>query len=225
MAPVGSTPSVGVMNYIKCETRRWIHSDLVAIPVTLFAVAIVLFSIMAIYLGPIRGIVFSAPVWGLGIYFAVRPRRRPDRIDDLRGHAPGAHRRILVVGNRGLEDEALCEEVCRRAGGPDAEVMILAPVRASSTVAVIADDLDAESGRARGRVEEALLEMRRHGVEAGGHVDIDAEPMEAILDGLREYPADEVVLLTGPEAGWSDAEALAERIRREVGVRVTEVGR
>ncbi|HVW45822.1 MAG TPA: universal stress protein [Solirubrobacterales bacterium] len=211
------------MSYLKTEARRWVNSDLIAIPVTLFAVAIVLFSIMAIVLGPIRGIVFSAPVWGLGIYFAVRPRRQPERIDDARRSAPGSRHRILVVANRGLENPALCEEVCRRASGPDAEVMILAPVRAGTPTGVITDDFDTESGEARGRVQGALLEMERHGVKADGHVDEDADPMTAILDGLREYPADEIVMLTGPEAGWQEAETFADRVRSEVGLEVTEV--
>lgn len=41
--------------------------------------------------------------------------------------------------------------------------------------------------------------------------------------GLRELSADEVVMLPGAESGWEEAEALAERVRREVGVPVVEV--
>jgi hypothetical protein len=49
--------------------------------------------------------------------------------------------------------------------------------------------------------------------------------MQALLDGLREFPANEVVLIPGAEVGWHEAELLGERIRREVGVPVTELGR
>jgi hypothetical protein len=55
-------------------------------------------------------------------------------------------------------------------------------------------------------------------------VDEEGDPMQALLDGLREFPANEVVMIPGAESGWPEAEALGERIRREVGLPVTELG-
>ncbi|HSJ16623.1 MAG TPA: hypothetical protein VK920_00845 [Solirubrobacterales bacterium] len=42
--------------------------------------------------------------------------------------------------------------------------------------------------------------------------------MQALLDGLREFQANEIVIVPGAESGWPEAEQLADRIRREVGV-------
>jgi hypothetical protein len=48
--------------------------------------------------------------------------------------------------------------------------------------------------------------------------------MQALLDGLREFPANEVVLIPGAEVGWAEAEMLGERIRRELDILVNELG-
>jgi hypothetical protein len=211
------------MSPIKKEARRWIDSDLIGVPFTLLAAAVVLVSIIAIYLGPIGGAVFSAPVWGLGLYFLVRRRRQPDRIDDLEMAVPGSRHRILVVANRGLESPNLFDEICRRPSAPGTDVMILAPVEASSPLRILTSDFDAESGRARERVEAALGVLRGRGVRANGHVDEAADPLSAVLDGLREFPANEVVMLPGAEVGWRRAEVLADRVRRDIGLQVTEL--
>lgn len=125
----------------------------------------------------------------------IRRAPRPDR----RG-APGhgwTTSPDLVIANLGVEDSALCEEVCQRAGNSKTGVMIVAPVEASSSLRVLTDDFDTESGFARARVEKALGTLRERGVRASGHVGEDADPWRALLDGLREFPADEVVMLPG----------------------------
>ena len=80
------------------------------------------------------------------------------------------------------------------------------------------DEIDREARGAQSRLEQALRELQERGVPASGHVDDEGDPMQAILDGLREFPANEVVLIPGVERGWREAELLAARIRREVGV-------
>lgn len=201
----------------------WARSDLIGVPVTLLAAGIVLLSILAIYLGPIRGLIFSAPVliWGLYLTFKRNPEA-PD-LSDIHRVPEGSRHRVLVIANRGLENPALYDEVSRRAQRAAAtELMIIAPVHASSRLRTLADDFDAESRQARERVERALRHLGDRGVHATGHVDEDAEPMSALLDGLREFPADEVMMLPGAESGWEEAETLAERVRQEVGVPVIE---
>ena len=47
--------------------------------------------------------------------------------------------------------------------------------------------------------------------------------MRCLADGLREFPATEVVLQRGGEAGWEDAERFVDRVSAERGLPVTEV--
>ena len=49
------------------------------------------------------------------------------------------------------------------------------------------------------------------------------QPMTCLIDGLREFPATEVLMLRDGEAGWDDAEQFAEHVRAEIGVPVTEL--
>jgi hypothetical protein len=47
--------------------------------------------------------------------------------------------------------------------------------------------------------------------------------MTCLLDGLRAFPATDVVMLRDGEPGWRNASDLADRIRTEAGIHVTEV--
>jgi hypothetical protein len=100
--------------------------------------------------------------------------------------------------------------------------MVVAPVVASSPLRELADDVDRETDAAQRRLGAALERLRVEGVKAEGRVDI-AHPMDALLDGLREFPPNEVVMLPGGEHGWEDASDLAERVRAETGLPVTAV--
>jgi hypothetical protein len=41
--------------------------------------------------------------------------------------------------------------------------------------------------------------------------------MESLLDGLREFPPNGILMLLAREADWHSAADLAERVRAEVG--------
>jgi hypothetical protein len=207
------------------RVARWLNSDLVGIPATLYTAAVVGISLAVFWLaGPVAGLIVAVAVWIPMFVFAVRERGRPPAPLEVRGHA-GRHRhRVLVIANQGLDDPALCREVCRRGERASTEVMIVAPVVASSRLRRLSGDVDRELELAGKRVEAALETLGAAGVHASGHADI-ADPMESLLDGLREFPPNEVVMLPGRETGWESAEELAERVRAETGLPVTEVRR
>ena len=102
------------------------------------------------------------------------------------------------------------------------EVLIVAPVIASSRLRDLTDDVDRELDLARNRVEAALQTLSDAGVEGRGRADI-SEPIDSVLDGLREFPPNEVVIMPGRETRWEPAGALADRLRAEAGLPVTEV--
>jgi hypothetical protein len=100
--------------------------------------------------------------------------------------------------------------------------MVVAPVVASSRLHALADDVDLELEAARLRIDGALWKLRAAGMPAGGHADI-GDPMTSLIDGLREFPATEVVMVHGGERGWSGADRFAERVRTELGLPVTQI--
>ena len=100
--------------------------------------------------------------------------------------------------------------------------MIVAPVVASSALRALADDVDGELHEAQDRVDVAIEVLRRAGVHATGHVDI-GDPMRCLIDGLREFPATEVLMIEGGEHGWKRADRFAERVRTEMSLPVQEI--
>jgi methylmalonyl-CoA mutase cobalamin-binding subunit len=143
----------------------------------------------------------------------------------MEGVTPAAHdrsHRVLVISNLGLEHAALCAEVCHRGTQAGTEAMIIAPVVASSRLHKLTDDIGPELGIAQHRLDVALETLKSNGIKATGHA-APGDPMDALLDGLRQFHANEVVMLRGGETGWDEATTFAERVRNEVGLLVTEV--
>jgi hypothetical protein len=213
---------------LKRWAYAWLHSDLVGIPVTLAAFGLIAASV-ALYLviGKVAGLfvgklLFILALGGLlGLILLLEGRRGETTVGVSRAPA-GGPRRVLVVANEGLEQPALCAAVCDPERESTREAMIVAPVVAPSRLHALTDDVDAELKLAQERLDTAVATLRRAGIKAAGRAAIGA-PITRLLDGLREFPATEVVMLRGGEPGWQDAEKLAGRVRTELGVPVTEV--
>ncbi len=222
------------MNGDRAETRsriavrrrrvnRWLESDLIGIAATAYTFAVLAISLAVFrFAGPLAGLGVAVAVWIPMVVFAIRERGKPPAPLDVGGRGEGPRHRVLVVANQGLEDPALSREVCRRGEHATTEVLIVAPVVASSRLGALSDDVDRALREARARVQTAVAILGAAGVRASGRADI-AEPMGSLLDGLREFPPNEVVILPGRETGWESAGALAERVREEIGLPVTEV--
>ena len=207
---------------MKRRVDRWLQSDLVGVAAAVYTFAVLAISLAVFRIvGPLAGLGVAVAVWIPMFVFAIRERGKPAPLD-VAGRGEGPRHRVLVVANQGLEDPALCREVCRREEYTTTEVMIVAPVVASSPLRALSDDVDQELGEARARVQEAVRTLDAAGVRASGRADI-AEPMDSLLDGLREFRPNEVVMLPSRETGWEPAGALAQRVRTEVGLPVTEV--
>lgn len=199
------------------------HSDLVGVPATLYTFGVLAVSLAVFrFGGPVAGIVIAVALWMPMVLFAIREVGQPPSPLEFESRGEGPRHRVLVVANQGLEDPALCREICRREERIPTEVMILAPVVASSRLRDLTDDVDRELDLARHRVDAALQTLSDAGVEGRGRADI-SEPIDSVLDGLREFPPNEVVIMPGRETRWEPAGALAERLRAEAGLPVTEV--
>jgi hypothetical protein len=123
-------------------------------------------------------------------------------------------RRLLVVTTVPLEEPVVRERVREKVGGGEAEVHIVAPAAKMSPLQWLASDEDA----AREKAEEAARETAE-ALGPGAHVETevgDPNPVQAIEDALRTFPADELVVVTrrGDEATWLEKDAGAEALDR-----------
>jgi hypothetical protein len=135
-----------------------------------------------------------------------------------------ATRRILLVANRSLEGTTLRGVVGRLADGrADAEVLVIAPAL-NSRVRYWLSDEDEARRRAAHRLGESLERLRAAGIDAEGRIG-DPDPLQAISDALREFPAHEIVIATqrARRSHWLTRD-LVERARRHFAQPVVQAG-
>jgi hypothetical protein len=109
--------------------------------------------------------------------------------------ASGGKRHLLVVTSVKLAGEELRRELAA-AGGAGVELDVLAPILASRSH-YWASDTDREREEARERLDASLAWAAEQGFAAKGEVG-DPDPLMAIEDELRDFGADEVIIVTHP---------------------------
>jgi hypothetical protein len=127
----------------------------------------------------------------------------------MNGQAP----KILVVANETVEAESLYETIRARANG-GAELFVVAPAL-NSRLRHWVSDVDEARAAAEDRLAKFLGRLLRSGFHARGCVG-DSDPLQAMTDALRQFPADEIVIATHPRerSNWL-ARDLLGRSRRQ----------
>jgi Universal stress protein family len=124
-------------------------------------------------------------------------------------------RRLLVVTTVPDAGDAIRARLHEHAGSEDAEVRIVAPAADVSPLQWLASDEDEARAEAAEVAEESANavepEARVSEVEVG-----DTDPVQAIEDALRQFPADELIVVTRPgeEAGWLEQDTASEALER-----------
>ncbi len=157
----------------------------------------------------------------------------PDRRASLReaAHAPHPHgagagvRHVLVVANEPLAGDELRERILGDGddgGARHVELDVLAPVL-TSHVHLGVTDVDRETRAAQRRLERSLAWARAQRIRARGSVG-RTSPNLAIEDELRDFGADEVIVVTHPRdrETWQERGEL-DRLRAELDVPVTHL--
>jgi hypothetical protein len=134
----------------------------------------------------------------MSLFLTLEGRNAPETMEGVTVAAVDASHRVVVIANQGLEHPALCAEVSQHATRAGTEAMIIAPVVASSPLHKLTDGIGPELEVAQARVDDALNALRSNGIKASGHPS-PGYPTNALLDGLRQFQASEVVLLSGRE--------------------------
>lgn len=141
--------------------------------------------------------------------------------------------KILVVADERFHGEALVEEIQRHVEGraTRAEVFVIAPAVIDSAIEDELGGVDQAIRAADKRLDWLIGELRSVGIEATGQVG-DQDPVVAAGDGLREFDADELVVVahargerTPAERGlWAKLEADTTVPLAEISVHVDEDG-
>lgn len=131
-------------------------------------------------------------------------------------------RRLLIVTTVPTDASLLRDQVREKTGDAEAEIRIVAPTADVSPLQWLTSDED----QARAEAEEVAREAAR-AVEGEAAVETevgDPDPVQAIEDALRTFPADEVIVVmrAGEEASWLEKDADAEALDR-FGVPVTRL--
>lgn len=128
--------------------------------------------------------------------------------------------KVLVVADERFHGDDLIEEIRRHIHGKSAEVevLVIAPALAGSALEDELGSVDKGIVRADQRLSAVLSDLRAAGIEADGQVG-DEDPVVAVGDGLREFAADEIIVVahqSGERAyGEKDIWARLERDFRQ----------
>lgn len=177
--------------------RLFKEREFLAIPVVIVILG-VLFVLFAAYdaglwawllVGAV-GIVIGALL--VGLY--ARRHRHPDARDAPRTaprDGPGSVHRVLVIADDSCTPAALTAAMEEHAGGRPIEAFVVAPAVGSRVSRWTGDEGDYEE--ATGHLDATLRALEEIGVEARGRIG-SKDPIQATDDGLRQFPADAIVL-------------------------------
>ncbi|MFN0154434.1 MAG: hypothetical protein ACKVUT_08645 [Gaiella sp.] len=134
---------------------------------------------------------------------------------------PGRHR-VLVVANETVGAPLVRETVASRVSPPGGRVFVVCPALNSRLRTWVSDE-DAARRHAELRLATTLEAFRSLGIEADGMIG-DGDPLQAVEDALRVFPADELVVSTHPpgRSNWLES-GVVDRIRRRVAMPVTHL--
>ena len=129
------------------------------------------------------------------------------------GRDGNANHRVLVVADDCATSEAFVATIVEHAAGRPVEAFVVAPALSSRFARWTSDD--GAYAEAQRHLDATLEALTRAGIAARGHIG-SHDPIQAADDGLREYPADEVVFAMHEpgEANRLEADAVDEARER-----------
>jgi hypothetical protein len=125
---------------------------------------------------------------------------------EVKGSRDDVHR-ILVLAHEGLGGQGLDQVLGEHQPEGGAEVFVVVPALSGSVKQLANDDRD-EIAAAQADLERLLHEIATDGRSVDGIVG-DSDPRLALEDSLRQFAADEVVIVNPPGAEMEGLEEVA----------------
>src|SRR6185312_11723998 len=124
---------------------------------------------------------------GLLVGLFVLKRDEPSEKAEFRPRSEDGSHRVLVVANQTLSGQALRSELSQRSDAGRTELRVVTPALNSKIKHWTNEEDDARAA-ARERLDNLLSRLRGEGFTADGDIG-DADPVQAIEDTLRRFPA------------------------------------
>ena len=127
-----------------------------------------------------------------------------------------------MIANETVGGGELLELLGRKAEETREEVLLVSPAL-NSRLRTWTSDEDGARAAAQTRLDASLEHLQQAGVAARGEIG-DGDPLQALEDALREFPADEIVVSTHPpgRSHWLE-QGVVEQARLRYDVPVTHV--
>ena len=206
-----------MINPLRSEDDAFRFTLIVAVLVAPVALA-------AIFVSSTAALVVGAGVL-VGLIVGLFLLKRDEPAEKLllgRARSDDGKRRILVVANETLLGKPLREEIMHRAQGRPAEVRVVCPALNTKIKYWVSDEDEARR-QAHERLGEVLAQLSRESIQAQGDIG-DSDPVQAIEDALRVFPADEVIVSTHPygRSNWLEQDVVG-RSRERFSLPITHV--
>ena len=211
------------------ERRSWEFS---AIPLTIVLLGILGLLMWAFTAGTwvwvAIGVVALVASVIVALVLIARPRRaapdRPALPDGAATHIDDGMRRILLIADDDCAPDDLGGAIADMSPR-GVEAFVVAPALGSRTARWTGDERAYED--AAKHLEATLAALAALNVDARGHVG-SHDPLQAIDDGLREYPADEILIAVHgrDQSNWLEKGIVDDaRVRYPLPVRAVTVPR
>jgi GABA permease len=174
---------------------------------------IVLASWIATWLGVIVFVVLTAAA----VWLLRGGAKTPPAPQHIQRAAVEDTRRILVVANETVGGAELRDTLRSKAEGVAEDVLVICPALNSQLRTWLSDE-DGARDAAQERLRRSLAQLEASGVSARGDIG-DGDPLQALEDALRTFPADEIVISTHPvgRSNWLEHGVVdAARLRFDV---------
>jgi hypothetical protein len=190
--------------------RRENMREFAAIPIVLVLLGVLAVVLLAADAGVwawiIVGTVVLVALVAFALLYMARPHHPPAPATASLPTGAAAHvddgvHRTLVIADGACRPDELGRAIAGLRTEGAAEVFVIAPALGSRTARWTGDEHAYQDGVAH--LEATLQALAELDVTAGGHVG-SHDPLQAVEDGLREFPADEIVFASHPggEANW-----------------------
>jgi hypothetical protein len=206
------------------------RTELAAIPIVLVLLGVLFAVLLLAELGTWGWVVFGVAcvlALALVVVLLARRSRHPSELDApstaaRRAAEPDGTYRMVVVCDDSCASPTFVDEVVRHAAGRELEVFVVAPALGSRLSRWTGDD--AARHEADEHLGSTLQALEAAGVRARGEIGA-RDPIRAADDALREFPADELVFATHPDANWVEEDVFeVARTRYDVPVSHVVVG-
>jgi hypothetical protein len=159
---------------------------------------------------------------GLVVGLFVLKRDEPREKAALRPRPSDGTHRILVVANETLSGRALRSEISDRSHGGRTDLRVVCPAL-NTKIKHWTNEEDQARALAQQRLERLLDGLRSEGLEVEGGIG-DDDPVQAMEDALRRFPADEVIISTHPpgRSNWLEHDVV-HRAQERFDLPVTHV--